>query len=128
MSTPPASRDSSSTSSPEEERASAPLSIVPPLLRSVRGLAVYYALVLPIVGTAAYFLVLGGEHLQTAVYLTVGLVAVLSLSYTTWLARELMHRKPVRAWLRQLRSRIGMRTPAGEDRDEAAPSLRTDEA
>ena len=128
MSTPPASRDSSSTSSPEEERASAPLSIVPPLLRSVRGLVMYYALVLPIVGTAAYFLVLGGEHLQTAVYLTVGLVAVLSLSYTTWLARKLMHRKPIRAWLRQLHSQVGVRSTVREDREGAAPSLRTDEA
>jgi hypothetical protein len=89
---------------------------------------VYYALVLPIVGTAAYFLVLGGEHLQTAVYLTVGLVAVLSLSYTAWLARELVRRKPVRAWLRQLRSQFGVRSTAREEREGAAPSLRTDEA
>jgi hypothetical protein len=127
MSIPPAPHDSSPASSSGEEREPAPLSIVPPLLRSIRGLAVYYALVLPIVGTAAYFLVLGGEHLQTAVYLTVGLVAILSLSYTTWLARELMRRKPVRAWLRQLRSQFGARSTAREDREEAAPSLRTDE-
>jgi len=89
---------------------------------------VYYALVLPIVATAAYFLVLGGEHLQTAVYLTVGLVVVLSLSYTVWLARELVRRKPVRAWLRQVRSQEGVRSTTREDREEATPSLQTDEA
>ena len=65
-------------------------SFVPPVLESSKGLAIYYALVLPVVGAATYYMARGGGHLQTAVYLVVGLVAVLSLSYTTWLAKTLL--------------------------------------
>jgi hypothetical protein len=58
---------------------------VPPLFQSTRGLLAYYAVVLPIAGTAAYWMVEG--DLQAASYLVVGLVAALSLSYTAWLVR-----------------------------------------
>jgi len=123
MPMPSASPDPSPTDQqPDDERDRSSFSIVPPLLRSVRGLAIYYVLVIPVIGTAAYYLVLGGEHLQTAVYLTVGLLAVLSLSYTGWLVRELVRQGEIRSWIGRIRSQTD-----GE-RDTNAATLQTEDA
>ena len=77
-----------SSSDPSRDRDA--VSIVPPLFQSARGLLLYYVVVLPIVGLAAYYLIQGGEAVQTAIYLTVGLMAGLSLSYTAWLLGQLL--------------------------------------
>ena len=66
------------------------VSFAPPLFRSKRGLAAYYVAILPVLLAAVFCLVQGGDWLQVALYLIVGLVAVLSLSYTGWLAYTIL--------------------------------------
>lgn len=76
------------------------LSLAPPLFRSKRGLAAYYIAILPVLLAAGFCIVQGGDWLQVALYLIVGLVAVLSLSYTGWLAYKILGSTAWNKWRR----------------------------
>lgn len=65
---------------------------VPPMLRSKRGLLLYYAIVLPVALAAGWAMWTGGAYAQVGLYVTVGLFAVVAVAYSAWLAHSLFNR------------------------------------
>lgn len=66
---------------------------VPPMLRSKRGLLLYYAIVLPVALAAGWAMWSGGPYAQIGLYATVGLFAVVAVAYSAWLAHSLFNRE-----------------------------------
>lgn len=62
------------------------------MLRSKRGLMLYYAVVLPVALAAGWAMWTGGPYAQIGLYATVGLFAAVAVAYSTWLAYSLFSR------------------------------------